>query len=134
MQRSAILVVDDNRQAREGVVELLDRDGFVSIPACNGEEALDYLRAGGSADVIVLDLDMPEMDGWTFRRQQRSDPKFAHIPVVVMSALERSHRDPVCADATLEKPVDPHRLVSIVRALAGRQEDPDEGSLSDPDL
>ena len=58
------------------------------VAAANGKEALAYLRGGGDASVIVLDLRMPVMDGWTFRIEQRRDPVLADIPIVVLSGLE----------------------------------------------
>ena len=55
------------------------------ITATDGQEALAYPRGGGAANLILLDLGMPIMDGWTFCREQRRDPAIADIPIVVLS-------------------------------------------------
>ena len=85
-----ILVVDDDAAVVRPLVMFLEHEGFTPIRASNGAGALDYLRGGGDASVILLDLRMPIMDGWAFRREQRRDPAFARIPVVVLSEA-RSH-------------------------------------------
>ena len=115
--RHAILVIEDDRAAREGLVELLDAHGFVAIPATGGREALEYLRAGGGASVIILDAVMPDMDGWAFRRAQRADPKLADTPVVVVSALDGRPIKGLKPDAALVKPIDVKRLLRIVQEL-----------------
>jgi CheY-like chemotaxis protein len=81
-----VLVVEDNAETR-GVVEmLLEINGYAVALACDGAEALDYLRAGNRACLIVLDLRMPVMDGWTFLRILKDDPALADIPVIAFSA------------------------------------------------
>ena len=86
--KGAILVVEDHQSIREGMIQALTHAGFVGIPAANGQEALDYLRSGGEASVILLDLRMPVMNGWTFRQQQRDDPRLADIPTIVLSGFD----------------------------------------------
>src|SRR6185503_8179380 len=75
---SSILVVDDDPNLVRLMSKFLKLEGFAPVPAANGEEALAYLRGGGDASVILLDLRMPVMDGWTFRREQRGDPGLAN--------------------------------------------------------
>src|SRR5262245_48077066 len=82
-----ILVVDDNRAVREALVTLLEARGFGARGVSNGREALETLRAGFEACLILLDLTMPIMDGWKFRELQRQDPRLAEIPVVVLATL-----------------------------------------------
>lgn len=82
-----ILVVDDNRAVREALVTLLEARGFDARGVSNGREALETLRAGFQACLILLDLTMPIMDGWKFRELQREDPRLAEIPVVVLATL-----------------------------------------------
>src|SRR5690606_32095531 len=81
-----VLVVDDDRELRETVRDILEGEGFTTATAADGEEALAYLRAAAAPDLILLDLSMPIMDGVTFREEQRKDPSLATIPVVVFSA------------------------------------------------
>ena len=82
---SSVLVVDDDPNLVRLMSKFLTLEGFAPVPAANGAEALKYLRGGGRASVILLDLRMPVMDGWTFRREQRGDPGLADIPIVVLS-------------------------------------------------
>ncbi len=81
-----VLVVDDDADFSLLLVEVLETIGIVATSAKNGRDALDQLRRGPRPNAIVLDLMMPEMDGWEFRRQQRMLPDLASIPVVVLSA------------------------------------------------
>src|SRR4051794_18478515 len=81
-----VLLVDDDGSVRESLTELLEADGYRVVAAENGLRALALLRAGVRPSVVLLDIMMPEMDGWDFRLQQLRDPELALIPVVVVSA------------------------------------------------
>ena len=72
-----ILVVDDDRSSREAMTLALKYYGFDVVPAASGEEGLAYLRGGGPAEMILLELMMPDMNGWTFRRAMQLDPWLA---------------------------------------------------------
>jgi CheY-like chemotaxis protein len=72
----------------------LELEGFDVHTAANGRQALDSLKAGDPASVILLDLMMPVMDGWQFRRAQSKDPALSHIPVVVVTAAGRAEKIP----------------------------------------
>ena len=82
---SRVLVVDDDPSIREFVHVALEEDGFDVREAANGAEALEVLGVW-RADVVLLDLMMPVLDGWEFRRRQREDRTLAAIHVIVMSA------------------------------------------------
>ena len=87
-------------------------------PARTGSEALEHLRSGNHADVILLDLMMPVMDGWQFRVEQKRDPRLASIPVLVISADTTAKAAAIDADAYLRKPIEYSALVgSIERTL-----------------
>ena len=111
-----VLIVEDDADLREMMAQLLSVEGYHAISVANGREALEYLRSGAPADLILLDLMMPVMDGWEFRRQQQADPVLASVPVVVLSALDPSRSMDVRADAVLKKPVDFNRLLQLVRS------------------
>lgn len=83
--RKRVLVVDDDRDIRETLQELLEQEGYEVETAKNGVEALKFARRERPA-VILLDLFMPIMDGLEFRRVQVEDAELADIPVVVVSA------------------------------------------------
>ena len=80
-----VLVVDDDRAIRGFVAEALMDEGYEVKTAGDGREALAVSR-DWHPDLIVLDLMMPVMDGWTFRARQRQVDALADVPVVVTSA------------------------------------------------
>lgn len=84
---STILVVDDMPIIRDPIASMLDVAGYRTLRAGNGVEAMKVLGAEG-ADLILLDVSMPEMDGLTFLGRIRSDPSTARIPVIMLSGAE----------------------------------------------
>jgi len=111
-----VLIVEDDADLREMMAQLLSLEGFQAAAVANGSEALQYLHNGHiKPDVILLDLMMPVMDGWEFRRKQQADPAFADVPVIVLSALDQSRAADVQAEAFLKKPLDFDRLLQLVR-------------------
>ena len=117
-----ILVVEDDEDAREAMVALLQMKGYHAVPAGNGREALDYLDQASAPDLIILDLWMPVMDGWQFRSEQVRNPRIAHIPVIVVTAL--SDRADVDANEVIIKPVDVDRLLTTVDQYCRREPTP----------
>ena len=116
---STVLVVDDDSDLVRLMSRYLKLEGFTPVPAGNGREALDYLQGGGSASVILLDLRMPIMDGWTFRRAQRADPAIAAIPVVVLSGVaEVEALKELDVAATFSKPVSFPEMIGVLRRLS----------------
>jgi CheY-like chemotaxis protein len=112
-----ILVVEDDDAIRESIMQLLDAQGYRVTGATNGRGALHYLRkAPVLPGLILLDLMMPVMDGWTFRTQQLADPRLADIPVVILSATNdpAHHAAELHVDEYLQKPLDVPRLLGIV--------------------
>jgi CheY-like chemotaxis protein len=114
-----VLVIDDDPGIRLLMTSFLKLEGFESIAAANGKEALAYLRDGGAVNVILLDLKMPVMDGWAFRREQRCDPAFADIPVVVLSGADAERVPELAAAAWFDKPVSVPQVISVIRRLCG---------------
>jgi CheY-like chemotaxis protein len=110
-----VLIVEDDEDLRDMMAQMLTIEGFAATAVANGREALDYLRRAIKPHVILLDLMMPVMDGWEFRRRQQADPELAPVPVIVLSALDRSRAAPVDAIAFLKKPLDFDRLLELVR-------------------
>ncbi len=116
----AVLVVDDDRDVREAVREVLQDHGYDVQEAGNGQEALDLLRARSTPPcVILLDMMMPVMDGWKFREAQCNDPSLCEIPVVVLSAgTDHGVETPAPLDF-LRKPVQlPPLLEAVARYCA----------------
>ena len=110
-----VLIVEDERAARTGMEKILLLAGYAPVSAENGQEALELLRAGVPASVILLDLIMPVMDGWAFRREQLRDPRLAHIPVIVLSALHHGWVEGV--PPTLPKPINVKQLLAELDEL-----------------
>jgi CheY-like chemotaxis protein len=113
----AVLVVDDNDQARCALAKLLEFSGLPTATAANGRLALDYLHTHPAPKMIVLDLKMPVMDGCAFRREQKQDPTLPAIPVLVLSSAADLHRRALVADgcAVEVKPMGPERLIKRLR-------------------
>ncbi len=80
-----VLIVDDEADSREALALLLRHDGYPVAMAGNGQEALSYLRARPAPCLILLDLNMPVMDGWEFLQRQQAEEPLARIPVLVVS-------------------------------------------------
>ena len=84
--RGPILIVEDHADPRDAMTSLLEAFGYGVVTAADGSEALDRLRRGTAPCLIVLDLEMPRKDGWTFRSEQSNDPRLAAIPTIISSA------------------------------------------------
>jgi CheY-like chemotaxis protein len=115
-----ILIVEDDADLREMMAQLLSLEGYRAETAANGRDALKYLERGDRPDVILLDLMMPVMDGWEFRRRQVQDPTIATVPVVVLSALDPARASDLGGTAFLKKPLDFDRLLELVRRFCAR--------------
>ncbi len=110
-----VLIVEDDEDLREMMAQLLSLEGFHPATVANGREALEYLHDAAPPQVILLDLMMPVMDGWEFRRQQQADPLLAPVPVIILSALDSGRASDLEASAFLKKPLDFDRLLALVR-------------------
>jgi CheY-like chemotaxis protein len=82
-----ILVVEDDQDIRELVSEMLAQSGYHVAEACNGQEALDFLRAHAGPCVVLLDLMMPVLSGPELLEIMAEDERLAKLPVVVVSAV-----------------------------------------------
>jgi CheY-like chemotaxis protein len=109
-----VFIVEDDADTCEMLCRFLELEGFHVESAPNGKAALDRLSAGAPASVIVLDLMMPVMDGWQFRREQVRMANLAEIPVIVVSAAGRERLEQIDANAILSKPVDLDELLQRV--------------------
>ena len=116
----AVLVVEDDDDLREVVVQTLTRVGYRVRGARDGEDALAQLQEDGDVGLVLLDLMMPRMSGWEFRRQQLADARLAKVPVVVMSATQTLEQAAIQADGLLRKPLSFSSLVKTVERFCGR--------------
>ncbi len=111
-----VLIVDDDLDIREAVSEFLSYEGHEVFTASDGEQALVRCRQL-HPDLVLLDLMMPGMNGWDFRRAQLREPSIASIPVVVVSALGRVAD--LAVAGFLPKPFNLDDLTAVVRATSG---------------
>jgi len=111
-----ILIVDDDDTIRELVSMALNDQGYETAVACHGAEALAWLRQG-SADLILLDLRMPVMDGWQFASAYRESPG-PHAPVIVLTAARCAAETAVEIGAAgyVTKPFELDHLLAVVEA------------------
>lgn len=112
-----VLVVDDDPDIRDLLVSVLLDDGYEAKSARNGREALAVLE-GWQADVVILDLMMPVMDGWTFAEQMQQRWT---IPIIVLSAATdlKRHAERLKAAAVVPKPFDLDTLLPRIASVVG---------------
>ena len=114
---TTILVVDDQADNRAVLVAMLGITGYTVVTACHGQDAIAMARQH-QPDLILMDLAMPVMDGWSAITILKQTPTLAHIPVVVVTAyglgpVRRRALDAGCA-GYLQKPIDYDQLVQMV--------------------
>ena len=117
MQTKNVLVVDDDPDIRQIVSWALEDEGYAVQTATNGRDALEAVRRQ-SPDAIVLDLNMPVMDGWSFIHAHRADPTCSDVPIILMSAGQRiAQAQDLGAAAFVTKPFDVGVLVGTIASF-----------------
>lgn len=121
MSGPLILVVEDDRDVRDAVIDVLRDAGYGVVWAGDGEQAIQLLRTGVRPAAILLDLMMPGMDGFQFRTEQQRDPAVAGIPVILLSATRYVERDAAAlgAAAMVAKPAATEDLLAAIERVAG---------------
>jgi chemosensory pili system protein ChpA (sensor histidine kinase/response regulator) len=113
-----VMIVDDSLTVRKITSRLLMREGFEVITAKDGLDALQVLNER-IPDVILLDIEMPRMDGFEFAKTTKSDTKYAHIPIIVItSRTAEKHRNrarELGIEAYLGKPYQEEELLRQLR-------------------
>ena len=119
-----ILLVEDNELNRDMLIRRLTRARLEVISAGDGQQALDLMRQEQPA-VVLMDMNLPVMDGWTACRQARQDDNISHIPIIALTA-HASDADRLVAleagcDDYATKPVDFPGLLIKIEKLTGQR-------------
>ena len=117
----SILLVEDNELNRDMLVRRLTRAGLDVITAGNGQEALDLMVSEQPA-LVLMDMSLPVLDGWTACRRAREDERIRQIPIIALTAhameSDRLHALEAGCDDFATKPVDFPALLTKIRTLA----------------
>lgn len=118
-----ILVVDDDPDARAFLTAVLADNGFATVEAKDGNEALAVI-AQAPPDLVALDISMPEKSGVAVYRKLREDEAFKHIPVIIITGVSDDFRSFISSrrhvpppDGYISKPVDHRQFIDTVRKL-----------------
>lgn len=122
--KHTVLVVDDNAAHRYILCHLLEREGFLTIEAGTGAEAVSKSKSD-LPSVIILDVHMPDAIGWEVAKMLKGDEKTKHIPIIFLSSTissEVAHRtaQQVGADSFMTWPVESQHLVTAISASLAR--------------
>lgn len=110
-----VLIIDDEDVLLEMIVALIEELGYQPLTATNGREALNTLQASTELPALILsDVMMPHMNGVEFARTIKSDPRFRHVPLVLMSAAGPPHHDDL-AEQFIHKPFDVDDLSALIK-------------------
>jgi two-component system chemotaxis response regulator CheY len=122
-KKTCVLALDSSASSRGELLATLLSRGFDVVQAENGQEGLDLLNRQ-NIDIVVSDIDLPQMDGFSFVRHLRGNPRYASIPVLFLTretnrAL-RTEGKVAGANAWMLKPADPQRLADTIRRMSDR--------------
>ncbi|MDF1498893.1 MAG: response regulator [Anaerolineales bacterium] len=117
-----ILYVEDNLDNRILIQRILEAEGYTFLGASNAAEGLQIARAN-TPDLILVDINMPEVDGLTMTKELKADPRFANVPVIAITAnVMRGDRERTLnagCDGYIQKPVDvdllPRQIVHFLQ-------------------
>jgi signal transduction histidine kinase/CheY-like chemotaxis protein/HAMP domain-containing protein len=119
LQGRKVLVIDDDIRNVFALTSTLEQRGMKVVFAENGREGIDRLLQHANTDLILLDIMMPEMDGYETARAIRSMPRFEHLPIISLTAkaMKGDREKAIAAGASdyITKPVDIDQLVSMMR-------------------
>lgn len=123
-KRTRVLLAEDDRALRRFLEVVLERAGYEVFSAADGIEAMK-VAVTNPIDVIITDSMMPNLNGHEFCRFIRSSQKLSHLPIILLSALERKETNQSIeqADAFLAKPVSGESLVECIEKLLARKRD-----------
>ena len=118
-----IMIVDDSATMRQMVTFTLKGDGHDVLEGADGQDALNKLNAlSGKADMVITDLNMPNMDGIAFIKALRAHPKYKFVPILMLTTESVDDKKKAGAEAGatgwIVKPFTPTQLLMVVKKLA----------------
>ena len=121
-RRKRVLLAEDDRALRRFLEVVLERAGYNVIPAADGLEAMK-IALSMPIDIVVTDAMMPNLSGHEFCRFLRNSQTLSHLPVILLSALERKepNQNAEQVDAFLSKPVSAESLIDCIEKLLARK-------------
>jgi CheY-like chemotaxis protein len=122
-EQKRVLIVDDEEDIRTYLSTLLEDQGFQTVQAKDGEEAMKIIQAG-PPDLITLDISMPEKSGVKFFREMKTDDRWKHIPVIIVTGVSEDFRNFISSrhqipapEGFVSKPISPEEILNLVRKL-----------------
>jgi CheY-like chemotaxis protein/signal transduction histidine kinase/HAMP domain-containing protein len=119
LENKKILIVDDDMRNVFALSSLLEDKGMLTIVGKDGKEGLQKLKENNDIDLVLMDIMMPEMDGYEATREIRKQSKYEHLPVIALTAKAMKEDREKCIEAGandyLSKPVDTEKLLSLLR-------------------
>ena len=120
-RQTSVLLAEDDRALRRFLEVVLERAGYQVFSASDGLEAMKLVLSA-SIDVVVTDAMMPNLSGHEFCRFLRNSPTLSHLPIILLSALERKDTNSAeQADALLTKPVAGEKLIECIERLLAKR-------------
>ncbi len=118
-----ILIVDDSKTVRNLVAFIMKKEGFKVTTAEDGLDGLEKLYSLGKVDLIISDVNMPRMDGFTYIKTVREQDAYKDIPIIVLST-EGQEKDiqtglSLGANLYMVKPAQPEKMVKNIKMLLG---------------
>jgi len=130
-----ILIVDDEELIRNVIKEYLENEGYAYIEAKNGEEAINYIKFNNNIDLIIMDVMMPKLDGFTACKEIK---KTKDIPIIVLSARSEEFDKLIGFDLGIDdyvtKPFSPKELIARIKAITKRRNNYEEDNFVYNDL
>jgi CheY-like chemotaxis protein len=119
-----VLVVDDDARNIFALTTLLENEGMAVFSATNGRQAIELIDQTPGLSAVLMDIMMPDMDGYETIREIRQDPRFRSLPIIALTAKAMKGDRERCLHAGasdyIAKPVDAHQLMSLLRVWLHR--------------
>lgn len=119
MQKRTILIIEDEPSICEFLTKVLHLEGYDTVVAHNGRQALDLLKQMDPPSLILLDVVMPEMNGTEFLTALQADHMLVTIPVAIVSAYEQPETNSKQTKTFIKKPIDVDALLKFIREWCG---------------